>query len=464
MYALLRAIAGIALRWYYSDVQIEGSERIPRDRPLLLTVNHPNALVDALLVGWIMPRRVLITAKATLFAHPLADRALRWLGVVPLRRASDERIAGAVAPSAERNTQTFEAVNRALARGGCVLIFPEGRTPDEPSLAPLKTGAARMALHAVESAAVPELAILPIGLVFERKEKPRSRVLATVGQPIVVRDWIAASRETVARTSPVDALTREIEASLRALTLSYATLDEAARGMRLARAIASILDDAPAIGVVDRRFGIEARIARRIDELGASLASADAALRARAERLVADIERLMADTSRAGLSLEDVQIDLAVTPATRFVAREGWYFAVGGPIAAWGWLNHWLPLRLARAIAMRNVASAADPAMRTIVAGSALVTLAYLAQTIAVGSLLGWEAGVAYLVSLPLAADVNFALADRMRRARRRARAFLRLRAHPRVQALLRERLLALRAEALELDRALGTADRSAAQ
>ena len=49
MYPLLRAIAGIALRWYYRDIQIEGVERIPVRRPLLLVVNHPNALVDALL-------------------------------------------------------------------------------------------------------------------------------------------------------------------------------------------------------------------------------------------------------------------------------------------------------------------------------------------------------------------------------------------------------------------------------
>src|SRR5512132_141687 len=96
MYALLRAIAGVALRWYYRDIEIEGLSRVPRQQPLLLVVNHPNALVDALLVGWVIPRRVLITAKATLFRNPVAGALLRWLGVVPLRRASDE------APAASR--------------------------------------------------------------------------------------------------------------------------------------------------------------------------------------------------------------------------------------------------------------------------------------------------------------------------------------------------------------------------
>src|SRR3954470_18901511 len=123
MYALLRAIAGVALRWYYRDIQVEGLERVPRHRPLLLVVNHPNALVDALLVGWVVPRRVLITAKSTIFANPVAGFLLRWLGVLPLRRASDEaREAGRGALDPSRNIETFRAVHDALAKQGTVLI------------------------------------------------------------------------------------------------------------------------------------------------------------------------------------------------------------------------------------------------------------------------------------------------------------------------------------------------------
>ena len=50
--------------------------------PVLLVVNHPNALVDALLVAWVVPRRVLITAKidAVRESRWLA-RLLRWIGV-----------------------------------------------------------------------------------------------------------------------------------------------------------------------------------------------------------------------------------------------------------------------------------------------------------------------------------------------------------------------------------------------
>ena len=69
LYALLRSVAGIALRWFYRRIDVVGLERLPRDVPLLLVCNHPNALVDAMLVAWAVPRRVVLTAKATLFGH-----------------------------------------------------------------------------------------------------------------------------------------------------------------------------------------------------------------------------------------------------------------------------------------------------------------------------------------------------------------------------------------------------------
>ena len=51
LYALLRSIAGIALRGFYRRIDVEGLERLPREAPLILAVNHPNALVDALVAA-----------------------------------------------------------------------------------------------------------------------------------------------------------------------------------------------------------------------------------------------------------------------------------------------------------------------------------------------------------------------------------------------------------------------------
>jgi 1-acyl-sn-glycerol-3-phosphate acyltransferase len=441
-------MAGLALRWYYRDIQVEGLERIPRRRPLLLVVNHPNALVDALLVGWIVPRRVLITAKATLFENRVAGAALRWLGVVPLRRASDEAGEGA---NPARNRKTFRAVYDVLRRGGAVLIFPEGITHDEPSLAPLKSGAARMALHARDKGDVSGLALVPIGLTFERKEAPRTRVLVQVGEPILVDAWHEPAGEPATA-----ALTAELDARLRAVTLNYPSVDDATRAVRLASLIAALFDDVPPIGVVDRGLGVEIAIARRIDELSARLPTADPALRARADELVRRLDAIQRVAAKHHVLLEDVGISLKGRRAARFVVREGWLLAVGGPIALWGRANHWLPFRAARMIGARSVESAADPAMRTLVAGTAFVTVTYLVQTGLVALLFGSLAAAIYLVSLPIAAEINFYLSDRFRRAARRARTFVRFRRDPDLQARLSAELATLRTEVTAFDEALG--------
>ena len=449
VYALLRAIAGIALRWFYRDIDVHGVERIPHGRPLLLAVNHPNALVDALIVGWVVPRRVLITAKSTLFKNPIAGALLSWLGVLPLRRASDERGASAQSDPA-RNEETFRAVHQALRRRGAVLIFPEGKSHDEPALAPLRTGAARMALQARNAGDVPGLTIVPIGLTFERKDAPRTRVLVQVGEPLAIEHW-----RPPADGRPIESLTAEIDSRLRGVTLNYATSDDASRATALARVIAAVFSDVPHLHAADRPLGSEADIARRIEQLRLELAGSSPALRAQADALARRLDAFQRTVSDRGLVIEDIGITTRIRDAVRFVVREAWLLLVAGPFAIWGRMNHYAPFYAARAIASRSVASAADPAMRTIVAGAALVLIAYLAQAWLVWWLFGPVVALIYLVSLPIAADLNFYLSERSRRALSRAHTFLAFRRDPSLHRRLITELDSLRHDTMTLDAAL---------
>ena len=455
IYSLLRAIAGIALRWYYRRIDVEGLERLPRRAPVILAVNHPNALVDALVVAWSVPRRVILTAKATLFQNPILAWFLARAGVVPLVRMSDVR-SGAVRSTSDpaRNERAFRRLGNVLRKGGAVLIFPEGISHDEPSLAPLRTGAARIALQAREEAGVRELHIVPIGLTFERKEAPRSRVLVQVGEPIAIDPLPPASDE-----SAVQALTAEIDARLRAVTLNYTSADDSSRSAALASLFVELFEEAPPLGVA-RPLRAEVSLARRIDEARRLLAEcADQALRARTDGLLRRLVELERTLAGHGVALGEVGISTSIRDGARFLLREGWIIAVAGPVALWGYLNHWIPFHAARLVALRSVESASDPAMRTIVAGLAFVLGFYAAQAAVVGMSLGPLAASLYLVSLPLAADVNFLLRERLARALRRARTYLLFRRRPRLQGRLLEALSMLRTDALEIDRLLRERD-----
>jgi glycerol-3-phosphate O-acyltransferase/dihydroxyacetone phosphate acyltransferase len=453
LYALLRSIAGIALRWFYRRIDVEGLERLPRNAPLILVVNHPNALVDALLVGWSIPRRVVLTAKATLFqSRPLAT-LLGWIGVVPLVRSSDVRAApgatGTIDP--RRNARAFGALRDVLRRQGAVVIFPEGISHDNPSLAPLRTGAARIALEARDEGGVEGLYIVPIGLTFERKDAPRTRVLVQVGDAIEVDQW------TIGVETAVPALTEEIDARLRAVTQNYETADDAARAAALSTLFAALFRNEPESVGSSRSLRVEVSLARRIEGARRALAhSRDDQLRARTDALLQSLAAFEARLALHNVALDDVTVSAAGRHAAPFVLREGWVLAIAGPVALWGNINHWLPFHGARLIARRSIESASDPAMRTIVAGTALVVAFYAMQGAAVALLAGWIAAVLYVVSLPLAADVNFVLRERVRRVVHRARTYLLFRRRPKLREQLQGELQRLRDEALAIEQQLG--------
>ncbi len=449
LYHLLRAAADVALRWYYADIVVQGAERIPTTGPLIIVSNHPNALVDALLVCTTLERRVLLTAKATLFEQPLLARLLRRAGVVPLRRAKDElaaRHGGEV--SVVRNTESFRLVTEALVHGNAVLVFPEGISHDEPSLAPLRTGAARMAITAA-AAGARGLRVLPLGLVFERKERLRSRVLVRVGEPIDLGGWSAADG-----AGDAGALTALIDAALRRVTLNFASEARAHRAIALAEALAAITEAPPTLGR-PRALATEAELAHRIEAATAALENAPPPLAREADAFIARVASLDAALAARGATLADLQISPRLRHGARFVLREGLIVAGALPIAFLGRVMHWPPLRLARALAMRPLArdpSRDQPAMRTIVLGLALVLVWYALHAIVVTHWLDGTAAAIWIILLFIAARVDFALRDRLGRAWRRARTYLALRADPALHTRSLDEIRQLEEEALALE------------
>ena len=212
IYALLKWITGIALHWFYRDIRVVDREQIPRDGPLLIAVNHQNALVDSLIAGWVVPRKIAMTAKATLLDNPLIALLFKALNVVPLRRVSDEvRSSDGGVVNRDRNAEAFREILRLLANREAVLIFPEGKSHNEAGLEPLKSGLARIALQARDELGIRNVKILPLGLVFEDKGTPGTVVGARIGEAIEMDRWSGTDATT---------LTEEIAVRLRRVSES----------------------------------------------------------------------------------------------------------------------------------------------------------------------------------------------------------------------------------------------------
>ena len=449
LYKILREVARVALHWYYRDILVQGVERIPRRGPVLVVANHPNALVDALLIGTSIPRRVLLTAKATLFDQPVLAPLLEAVGVVPLRRTKDMSTSGAASTPA-RNAEAFRRVTDALVHDQVVLVFPEGISHDEPMLAPLRTGAARMAM-AADEAGVRGLRILPVGLVFEAKERPRSRVLVRVGEPLDLDTWRKENAYDAA------SLTQDIDVRLRIVTLNFASAARAERSVRLASALSAIAREPEPLDA-SVSFSSEAAVAERIEAATDAMEHAPVALVAATDSFInrlADFEDRLA---AQGIALAEARVSPRLRHGAWFVVREGLLMVVALPIALLGWVTHWLPIRLARGLALRSLGSDRSrdqPAMRTIVLGAIAVIAWYIVQTAIVTHWLGAQMGVLWIVALFLAARIDLLLSDRASRAFRRAQTYLALRKNAELRARVPRELDALVQQALELERAL---------
>lgn len=228
---LLMGLVRVAARLWFASVEIVGRSRLPDDGPVLIVGSHFNGVLDPLLVAAASSRLPRFLAAAEFWDNPAVAALLKFAGAVPVQRPRT----GRTGP----NTSMFEASFGALGRGQVVALFPEGTTHDEPRLTELRTGAARIALGA-RKRGVRGIRIIPVGLVYQTKHRPRSRALVRIGEPIDLdRDL-----EGIAGVTP-DEAGEDHGAAVRALTaeirrrLALAALDYEDAEVALAAAYAA---------------------------------------------------------------------------------------------------------------------------------------------------------------------------------------------------------------------------------
>ncbi len=396
-------LSRFALRVFYR-LGVTGG-RVPRQGPVLLVANHPNSLLDPAAVVAVAGRPVRFMAKAPLFSHPPVGWLVRGAGAIPVHRKQD----GPAASGA--NDDSFRAVQDALAEGAAVGIFPEGISHTSPALAPLKTGAARIALGAAArtGGAFP---VVPVGLVFRDKESFRSEGMAVVGEPVAWDDLAARGEGD---RGAVQELTARIGEALRQVTINLDRWEDA-----------PLLETAEAIHAAENGADPDpaARL-RRMREAGTALAR----LRQDERGPWRPLAREVAGHARAlrilGMTPEQLKGGNRAALAAEWMARQLAFFALGVPVAALGSLLYFIPYRLTRPAAGLARATPDMRATVKLLTGSLLLVL----WTAGLAALAGWRygpaAGLAALVLLPAIGVVTLHVHDRWRHATGDARRFI---------------------------------------
>ncbi len=359
----LKRLVDLIVPLLYRSVDVHVSPRASTDGPTIVIANHFGGFADALLLIHALDDVPRILARDKIWKIPLVRGVMRAIRAIPVHKPEDR-----TGPTSNRDM--FGAAYEALADGDTILIFPEGITVDDPSMARLRTGAARIALGA-RAGGVSGIEVVPIGIHYEDKAALRSRVSVIVGDAMDLDDTLTRIAPPGTDATPenhelVRDLTTRMEERLRDVAPNFANWQEANDLTFAAEVAVRAGQDDPHAPV---------STAER-DRLAGKLAVAEAGAR---RRVIEAVERYRRDLEAVGLTDRQAYHRTGTLEFAWHVAKTVLLGAVLVPFALIGIATSLVPLLVIFGIGMLPV----SPAVKATLKPAAAIVLFPLAWGVA---------------------------------------------------------------------------------
>ncbi len=170
---------------FYRSVKYTGKKNIPKNKPLLFSPNHQNALMDPMAI--LSSRKFessVFLARSDIFNNDLLGNLFVNLKILPVYRLRDGK------EKLKLNEDIFNLSVEVLEMNKVLTIYPEAEHTPFRSVLQLKKGLMRVAFHtAAKNNFNIDLKIIPIGIYYENYWHYRSKLLVNYGKPISIIDY-----------------------------------------------------------------------------------------------------------------------------------------------------------------------------------------------------------------------------------------------------------------------------------
>lgn len=198
---------------FYRNVFVLNEDKVPKKGHLIYTLNHQNALMDALAPLFNIKRQLVFLARSDIFQKKTVANILYFLKILPVFRIRDGY------SSVKKNTKIFQKTIDVINAQNGLVILPEGNHEGVLYLRPFKKGFARIAFQSEEASNFSlDTKIVPMGIHYSNYIKSRSDLYINFGDPISVSDYYALYKEFPAKA--INKLTADLAEHIEPLIVN----------------------------------------------------------------------------------------------------------------------------------------------------------------------------------------------------------------------------------------------------
>lgn len=387
-YTVAKFFVSIALRLNFRKLVFVGrDENVSKEKPVIFTPNHRNALIDALLVVYSTYhlKQVVFLARADIFKQTFVAWILRGMRIMPVFRLRDGK------DNLDRNSEIFNNAARILKKNNPIAIFPEARHNPKQSLLPIQKAVPRIVLPTEASLNFQlNSQIVPVSIYYRDICGFLSDAYITFGTPIEVSEYKDLYNENPGQA--INQLRQDMEQRLKPMVVNIQLdlfYDEYLyaidwNGDRIAREEFS--------GRKDAFLQASLQIVKKLDDLFDND-------RLRFDARMAAFRDALVLLKEHGLTTRD-RVRRPSTGANLFARFTG--LILTAPVAFLGFLNGLFPLLISRRLQglfkdKQFVASA------RYVSGLIFVPVFDLIQSLAVGFIMQeWWLALVYFTAMPV--------------------------------------------------------------